>query len=263
MRCCIMCNGMYSLKNLSAGYSNFPVLKNLSLTLQENSFISLIGPNGSGKTTLLKVLAGLLDYSGSVKLHDKELRKISRKNFARSVGFVMSAKNFHPSSDFTVKEIIAMGRLPFMSLFSRLTPHDNEIIYSSADTLKISCILDRKILSLSDGQKQLTLLACVLAQKTKIILLDEPTSSLDPDKSAMVFSLLRKLADNGKLIIAAVHDINSAMPFSHGYLALKDGVLISHGHKLNHEVLEKLYGTEFYAYYDEKGNESMWRALPK
>ena len=253
----------YTLKNLSAGYIYIPVLKNISLTLQDGALFSLIGPNGSGKTTFLRVLAGLLDYSGSACLNASELRSIPRKALSRSVGFAMSAGSFHPSSAFTVREVIAMSRLPYMGMFSRLTHYDNDIISHSADVLGISGLLSRSILTLSDGQKQLVLIASVIAQDTHTILLDEPTSSLDPDKSAMVFSLLRKLADKGRCIIAAVHDINASMPYSHGYLALKDGVLISHGHKLSHDVLAELYSTEFMSYHNTEGNELMWRALPK
>ena len=254
---------MFTLKNLSAGYTNTPIIKNLSLTLQDGSLISLIGPNGSGKTTLLRILAGLLSYSGSATLNHSELRSISRKALSRSVGFAMSAGNFHPTSAFTVHEVIAMSRLPYMGMFSRLTPHDNEIISHSADMLGISGLLSHSILTLSDGQRQLVLIASVIAQDTQTILLDEPTSSLDPDKSAMVFSLLRKLADNGRCIICAVHDINASMPYSHGYSALKDGVLISHGDKLSHEVLTTLYGTEFLSYHNKEGNDKLWRALPR
>ena len=149
-----------------------------------------------------------------------------------------------------------------MRLFSRLSHYDNDIISSSADLLGISHLLSRNILTLSDGQKQLVLIASVIAQNTHTILLDEPTSSLDPDKSALVFSLLRKLADNGKCIIAAVHDINASMPYSHGYFALKNGVLLSQGHKLSHNVLAQLYSTEFMAYHNTEGDDTLWRALP-
>ena len=254
---------MFTLKNLSAGYIHTHIIKDLSLTFQDSSLISLIGPNGSGKTTFLRVLAGLLRYSGSVCLNASEIHSIPRKLLSRSVGFAMSTGNFHPSSAFTVREVIAMSRLPYMSMFSRLSHYDNDIISHSADMLGISGLLSRSILTLSDGQRQLVLIASVIAQDTHTILLDEPTSSLDPDKSAMVFSLLRKLADNGRCIIAAVHDINASMPYSHGYLALKDGVLISHGDKLSHEVLTTLYGTEFMSYHNKEGNDKLWRALPK
>ena len=254
---------MYSLENICAFYSNRQALHNISFTLPPASFTALIGPVGSGKSTLLRLLAALhKNYSGSVNLSGKNIFSLSRKNIAQIIAFMPSVNNFHPQYPFTAKQVISMARLPFAKLLAPV-PHDAEIINNSAESLGMSHLLDRNILSLSDGQKQLTLLAAALAQSTKIILLDEPTSALDPDKAACVFSLLRRLADSGKLIVAAVHDINSVMPYAHSYSALKDGVLLSHGQKLSRSLLYDLYGSEFLPYHNKKGSDLMWRALPK
>lgn len=203
-----------------------------------------------------------MKYSGSLKLSGQEVKHISRKNFAQSVAFVMSGRNFHPSYPFTAREIIALGRMPFTGLFSRMTQHDSDIIAHSAEIAGVSHLLARDIMTLSDGERQLVLLASGLAQDTRILLLDEPTSSLDPDKSAKVFALLRNMADDGKTIIAAVHDINASLSYSDYYIALRNGVLISHGHKITHEVLKDLYGAEFISYYNHERNDVLWRALP-
>ena len=249
---------MYTLRNLSDSF-----LKNITVKIP-HGLVSLIGPNGSGKSTLLNVLSGLKDYSGSAVLHGREVREFSspRKKFASLVSFVMSIKNFRPSYPFSVREIIAMSRLPYRGLFSSLTKNDNEIIERSAEILGISQLLERNIMTLSDGERQMAFIACGLAQDTQVILLDEPTSSLDPDKSAKVFEILRNFADNGKCVITAVHEINVSMFFSDYYIALKNGSLISHGRKLNASVLSELYGTEFLQYHNDERNDSMWRALP-
>ena len=136
---------MFTLKNLSAGYIHTHIIKNLSLTIHDSSLISLIGPNGSGKTTLLRVLAGLLNYSGSVCLNASEIHSIPRKALSRSVAFAMSAGNFHPSSAFSVHEVIAMSRLHYMGMFSRLSHYDNDIISHSADMRRVErhCVLWR------------------------------------------------------------------------------------------------------------------------
>ena len=109
------------------------------------------------------------------------------------------------------------------------------------------------------------LIACGLAQDTDIMLLDEPANSLDPDKSARVYALLRMLADDGKSIIASVHDVNIPRAYSDYYIALKEGKLISHGdiRELDEEILHELYGVRFKAYYDNERNGLMWRALPE
>ncbi len=254
---------MYSLENVCASYSGRQVLHNIYLTLPPASFTAIIGPVGSGKSTLLRLLAALhKNYSGSVTLSGKNIFSLPRKTAAQIIAFMPSANTFHPQYPFTVKQIISMARLPFSKLLAPAKIDEN-IINHSAESLGISHLLNRNILSLSDGQKQLTLLASALAQSTQVILLDEPTSALDPDKAACVFSLLRRLADSGKLIIAAVHDINSVMPYVHGYSALKDGVLLSHGQKLSQKLLYDLYGSEFLPYHNKKGYDLMWRALPK
>ena len=225
--------------------------------------VSLIGPNGSGKSTLLRVLAGLMPYSGNVLLHGREVMRFPRREFARNAAFVMSGNTFRPSYPFSVREIIEMGRLPYRGIFARLTRSDIDAVNQSAKILGISHLLERDIMTLSDGERQLAFIACSLAQGTGIILLDEPTSALDPDKAAKVFALLRTLADNGRSIIAAVHDINLSMSYSDYYIALKGGVLISHGLKISAEVLHDLYGTEFIQYRNKERNDSMWRALPQ
>lgn len=253
---------MYTVKNLVTGYGKNIILRDLSLEIKPG-LTSLIGPNGSGKSTFLKVLAGLKGYSGSVILNGHEVRNISRKKFSFSASFVMSDKNFRPSYPFSVREIIAMGRLPYRGLFSGLTKNDNEIISRSSEMLGISHLLERDIMTLSDGERQLVFIACSLAQDTGVILLDEPTSSLDPDRSARVFELLKSLAVSGKTIIAAVHDINISLSYSDYYIALREGKLISHGRKINAEILRDLYGTEFIKYRNNERNDEMWRALPR
>ena len=192
----------------------------------------------------------------------QEVRNIPRREFARNAAFVMSGNSLRPSYPFSVREIIEMGRLPYRGIFSRLTQSDIDAVNQSAQILGITHLLERDIMTLSDGERQLAFLACSLAQNTGIILLDEPTSALDPDKSAKVFALLRTLADGGRSIIAAVHDINLSLSYSDYYIALRDGELISHGRKISGSVLRELYGTEFIPYNNKERNDSMWRALP-
>ncbi|MBQ6972127.1 MAG: ABC transporter ATP-binding protein [Synergistaceae bacterium] len=253
---------VYSLRNLSAGWGNNTVLRNITFEIP-GGFTSLIGPNGSGKSTLLRVLAGLMRYSGHAMLHGREVSRIGRREFSRAVSFVMSGKNLRPSYPFTVREIVAMGRLPYRGIFAGLTREDTGIVERSAETLGITGLLGRDIMTLSDGERQLAFLACALAQDTSTILLDEPTSALDPDKSAKVFALMRTLAYGGKCVIAAVHDINASLPYSDGYIALKGGRIISHGREISGGILRELYGAEFVPCFNQERSCVMWRVLPE
>ncbi|MBR2209427.1 MAG: ABC transporter ATP-binding protein [Synergistaceae bacterium] len=236
---------LYEIKNLVLSYENESILKDISLKIP-CGLVSLIGPNGAGKTSLLRVLAGLEKrYSGKILLNNAEINKISRKKMSRALSFVMSNKNFRPLYSFSVKEIIALGRLPFTGMFGFPKNHDNELIEKAAELLKISHLLNRDIMTLSDGERQLVFIASAIAQDTKIILLDEPTASLDPDKAAGIFALLKELAGKERNIIAAVHDINIATEYSDFYIAIKNGELIFNGKELNQEILRDLYGVDF------------------
>ena len=238
-------NKLYNIEKLSLNYGEKKILKNISFEIPR-ALVALIGPNGSGKTSLLRVLAGLnKKYSGNVTLNNHEVKNISRKNFSRTLSFVMSNKNFRPSYSFSVREIIALGRLPFTGMFGRMTAHDLELIERAAELLKVSHLLDRDIMTLSDGERQLVFIAAALAQDTEIILLDEPTASLDPDKAAQVFTLLKKLSNEGRGIITAIHDINIASAHSDFYVAIKNGELIYSGEGLNQKNLRNLYGVDF------------------
>lgn len=251
---------LYTIKKLNSYYGKKIILKNISLEIP-SGLVCLIGPNGSGKTTLLRVLAGLNEYSGNVLLNGVEVKNFSRKKIARVLSFVMSDKKFKPSYSFTAREIISMGRLPFIGMFGRITKHDFELTEQAAELLKISHLLNRDIMTLSDGERQLIFIASAIAQDTEIILLDEPTASLDPDKAAMIFSLLKKLSQNGKSIIAAVHDINIASAYSDFYMAIKNGELIFNSKELNQKILSDLYGADFIAYKNNERNDVMWRVV--
>ena len=255
---------MFVLENLCSGYYGGKCfLRDISLEIPGKSFTSIIGQNGSGKSTLLRTLAGLEKYSGHAGLGNYEIARISRGKFAKSVSVMLSGKNFTPSYPFTVREIISLGRLPHRKLFARLTEHDQEIILNAAKELHLEKFLDRNIMTLSDGERQLALLACALAQDTQIILLDEPTASLDPDKSLRIFALLRELANDGKCIIAAVHDINASLNYSDYYVALKNGKLISNGtaKNLSPEILREIYDTNFVKYVNSERNDVLWHAV--
>ncbi len=248
----------FEIKNLCVKNILYDI--NLNLNFPDGAFISLIGQNGSGKTTLLRALTGLQKYSGSIKLNNVEIKNYSRRNLAGYITLMQSSKNFNPVHPFNVKEIISMSRLHLKNLFSGLNSQDEQIILNSAKIAGVEKFLLRNIMTLSDGEKQLILFAGVLAQETQIILLDEPTSALDPDKSLKVFKILRELANNGKIIIAAVHDLNISAGFSDYYIGLKNGKLLFNGKNLNANILKDLYNVNFEEYKNKSGG-LIWLAI--
>lgn len=257
-----MAPSTFRFEALTASYGERPVLDGLHGEIPSGAMTTLIGPNGSGKSTLLRVLAGLQSYCGALTLDGREARTLSRREFGRRVGVV--PQQFRTVYPFSVWEVIGMGRLPYRGLFSRGSAEDEGRIVSAAERMDVAHLLLRRVTALSGGEAQRVLLASVLAQDPPVLLLDEPTSALDPNQAARVFSVLRDLAREGKTIVAAVHDLNAALPFSDAFMALKDGRLTARGpaEALDGAVLQALYGASFLPYRSERG-DMLWRALPK
>ena len=257
-----MSTSKFVMSDLTSGYGGSEVLRGIDAEISAGSFTALIGPNGSGKSTLLRALAGLQPYGGVLTLDGREVRTIQRREFGRIIGVV--PQNFRVNYPFSVWEVVCMGRLPRQGLFGRMSEEDEARVADAARRVGIEGLMSRDATSLSGGEAQRVAMACALAQDTPVLLLDEPTSALDPNQASRVFALLRELADEGRTIIAVVHDVNAVLPFCDRYMALSGGVLISRGTAadLNGDVLMSLYGTPFMPYYSERG-DAMWRALAK
>ena len=254
-------SGAFVLDSVSCGYGGKgyggkDILSGFSASVERGALTALIGPNGSGKSTLLKLLGGVVGYRGSAELEGRELRSMSRAEFGRAVGFVPQQTKI--SSPFTVYEVIAMGRLPYCGLFSKLNAGDDAAVLDAAERAGVSHLLFRRASELSGGEQQRVYIAVALAQDPDIFLLDEPTSALDPSQSVRIFSILRELAARGKTVVVAAHDLNAAIPFSDRYIALRGGALASQGaaSELDEKVLGPLYGIEFKKYTSEEGGRA-------
>lgn len=245
---------LYELGNFSCGYGDKRVIEDISCRIEAGRVTALIGPNGSGKSTLLRALGGLSRYEGTLQLSGREVKDITRREFGQSVGFLR--QGIAVRAEFTVWEIIAMGRLPFHGPLEPMNEEDDRIVLESAASAEVSHLLFRRASELSGGECQRVLFAVTLAQHPKIFLLDEPTSALDPNHTRHIFSLLKEKAREGRSVVAAVHDLNSAGSCCDGFIALKDGRVAAQGpiSELDETILEKLYGIQFCRYLSKEGN---------
>jgi len=230
---------------LDYAYENQPVLRDLSLSVKEGSFYVIIGPNGSGKTTLLKAISGILKSPpGSVTIFGKPSHDYSRRDLARTVALVeqLAPMDF----PFTALEVVLMGRAPHLGVLGFEQASDLEIAHSALAFTGVDHLAQRKLDQLSGGEQQRVLIARAICQEPKIMLLDEPTASLDLAHQVRVMDLMERLKDEKRVTIVMVsHDVNLAAMYGDELLLLKEGRLVSTGPPeavLTFETLERAYG---------------------
>lgn len=245
---------LFSLCNVSCAYGDTEVLHALNLTLTSNRFYGLIGPNGSGKTTLLDLLLGnILPSTGTVSFKDLQLDHWDRRALAKEIALV--PQEFGVRFDFTVEELIMMGRHPHIPRFANPSPHDLEIVEKIMETLGISRLRGRFVTHLSGGEKQRVVVARALAQETKALILDEATSNLDIHHSIHIFQVIKALvATKGGTVIAAIHDLNFAAAFCDEIILLDQGRIIASGppkEVLTQKHLHEIFGVGCQPYFSE------------
>ena len=215
-----------STRNLTIGYDDKLVVKNIEINIHLGELIAVIGVNGSGKSTLLKTITKELDaISGEVFLEDVSLEKISAKEISEIISIVLTETHF--SKNLSVKELVALGRHPYTNWLGVLSKKDKDAIQQAIDLIDLQDLAHRKCSSLSDGQLQKVMLGRALAQDTPLIILDEPTTHLDLYHKAFVLKLLQKLSKTTqKAIVFATHEINLALQLCDQIILVNGGKVI-------------------------------------
>ena len=215
------------IKNFSTGYSRKKVINEISFNLKKNEWIGIIGSNGSGKSTLLKgILKFIPNLSGDVFLEENSLKNISRNNLSKEIAYLPQKLNNNLS--ITVKDLISLGRSPYKKFWDfNLDERDINIIDEAIQIMDLNELKDNFINELSGGQSQRAFLAMIIAQNSKILLLDEPTTFLDINYQIKLLESLKKLLQIKKIsIITVLHDVNLAARFCDRIAILKEGKLI-------------------------------------
>jgi iron complex transport system ATP-binding protein len=208
-------NAIIEIRDLSIGYKTRKeegrIAIDLQATIYSGELTCLLGANGIGKSTLLRTLAGLQPYfSGEIRLENKLLTDYSSAESAKIIGLVLTEKV--DVRDLSVTELVALGRSPHTGFWGRLSRKDRKIVAESIRQVNIDFLAQRSIHTLSDGERQKTMIAKVLAQQTPVIFLDEPTAFLDFPSKVEIMQLLRRLCrETGKTIFLSTHDLDLAL----------------------------------------------------
>lgn len=215
-----------TLEDLSVSLGGQQILSGVSLEVESGTLLGLIGPNGAGKTTLLRTIAGMIKPDqGTIWLTGDDVTDLSSRAVSRRVATLPQESNF--GFDFSVREIIEMGRHPHRDRFGR--QHDPELIEDAMTRTDVSQFEDRPVTTVSGGERQRVLLARALVQDTPILLLDEPTASLDVNHQIRTLELVRELVSDGKTVVAAIHDLDLAARYCDELALLADGELLTRG----------------------------------
>ena len=233
---------MLSVENLQFHYQGGPkVLKKINFSLGDGEFLAILGNNGAGKSTMLKCFNHIITPdAGEVLLNGENLLKMSAKEVARRIAFV--AQNV-PDTQMTVHDMVMLGRRPYMSW--AFTERDHEIVHEAMDRLKVSEFRGRFLNRLSGGERQKVMLARALAQEPKLLLLDEPTSSLDLKNQYQVLQIVKDIChETGISAIVVIHDLNLALRFCDRFLLMQQGEVYRYGDAgiLDREAIWKVYG---------------------
>jgi len=237
---------MLYFSNVSAGYNNLEILKDVSFRIEKGDFTGIIGPNGSGKTTLLRTATKLIKPSkGEVFIEGKNLEKVPLKELATVMACVPQDTAF--MFPFRVIDVVLMGRIPYIKRFGTESPKDLKIALEALEFVGGLDLKDRFIDELSGGERQRVIIAKALAQQPRILFLDEPTTHLDINHQVQIFELLRKLnKDAGLTIVAVLHDLNLASDYCDKLILLSGGMIKSKGapsEVLDYKIIEEAYKT--------------------
>jgi iron complex transport system ATP-binding protein len=229
-----------SVEKVDFAYPSRPVLQDVSFKVRRGEFVALLGTNGAGKTSLLKCVNRILKpQSGVIWIEDQSVMDLKRRLLAQKIGYVEQQRQGNRT---TVFDAVLMGRKPYIEWDA--TQKDLEIVCRVLETMNLTDYSLRNLDELSGGELQKVFIARSLAQQPEVLLMDEPTSSLDLRNQIEVLRMARQICHSEEIaVVAAMHDINQALRFADRFILLKDGRIFAAGDReiMTSETLFDIY----------------------
>lgn len=223
------------------------VLHGVSVRIEEGERVSVIGPNGAGKSTLMASLAGLLPIAGgSVRLNGTGIHRLRRRDIARQLAYVPQIHDGYMG--FRVREVVEAGRYAYLEPLAALSRDDRNAVDEAVAACRIADLMDRRVATLSGGERQKVWIAAALAQQTQKLFLDEPTNALDPAHQVDLIRIMRDFARAGRTLLVICHDLNLALALGGRVVALRGGsVFFDESADVLQDTrrLSELFGTSF------------------
>ncbi len=235
---------MLEVKNLSFSYPHRQVLRDVSFAVPSGRLVSLLGPNGTGKSTLFRCILNLLSgFQGTVSIDGTDTAQIRLAKLARLIAYIPQVH--YPAFNYTVLDMVLMGTSAGLPAFGVPGLKETERAYAGLAQMGIEGLAERNYMQISGGEQQLVLIARALAQDSKLLIMDEPTASLDFGNQVRVMQCIRSLVEKGYTIFQATHNPNQAFAYSDQIIAMQGGTIIANGapqEVVNAQLIDELYG---------------------